>query len=202
MAFRTTQTLSDILKKYTIRYEQKPFPALSLDAKAPRQLQEDLAFTIRHVFYKISESAVCENIIYPVLKEAWKPFSQSLAIWSHPTIKLNEELTGIPDYVIGKQSELGIVVFDVPFVAVIEAKRDDFLNGWAQCVLEMYTIQQLNQDQNPVFGIVSNGDVWEIGELNGAVFTEFSTQFSIDQLDKLYSALTYVLETCKRIYNL
>ena len=126
MAFRTNQTLSDILKKYTIRYEQKPFPQLGSTMSAPARLQEEITFTIDHVFYKISESAVCENIIYPILKEAWKPFSESLAIWSHPTVSFNDELTGIPEYVIGKQSELGIVVFDVPFVAVIEAKRDDF----------------------------------------------------------------------------
>jgi hypothetical protein len=201
MAFRTNQTLSDVLKKYTIRYEQKLLPII-VTKPAPVRLQEEIAFTVDHVYYKISESAVCENLIYPVLKEVWKPFSNSLAIWSHPTISLNDELTGVPDYVIGKQSELGIVVFDSPFVAVVEAKRDDFYNGWAQCVLEMYTIQQLNRDSKTVFGIVSNGDVWQIGQLESNVFIEFSPSLYIEHLDELFSALTYVLETCKRIYNL
>ncbi|TAE30654.1 MAG: hypothetical protein EAZ91_10000 [Cytophagales bacterium] len=201
MAFRTNQTLSDILKKYTIRYEQKALPDYK-PVLAPDRLHEEIAFTVDRVYYKISESAVCENIIYPVLKEAWKPFSDSLAIWSHPTVSLNDELTGVPDYVIGKQSKLGIVVFDSPFVAVVEAKRDDFFNGWAQCVLEMYTIQQLNGDGKPVFGIVSNGDIWQIGKLDESVFVEYSSSFDIDRLNELFGALTYVLETCKRIYNL
>jgi hypothetical protein len=61
---------------------------------------------------------------------------------------------------------------------------------------------QLNQQANPVFGIVSNGDNWQIGQLENSVFTEYSNLFTLTKLDELFSALTHVLATCKRIYNL
>ena len=93
-------------------------------------------------------------------------------------------------------------MFDAPYVAVVEAKRDDFTGGWAQCALEMYTMQQLNQDTRFVFGIVSNGDTWEIGALGDKILYLYRERFDINDLDELFAALTHVLESCKRIYNL
>ncbi len=202
MAFRTYKTLGEVLKKYQITYKEDSFPVPPELTATPIRLREELEFTRREIPYDVSEAAICENIIYPILREAWKQFAGVLAIWSHQPIELNEELNGIPDYIIAKKSVLGKVVFDVPYVAVIEAKRDDFTMGWAQCALEMYTIQQLNNDLRPVFGIVSNGEIWEIGTLEANEFHQYRERFDINKLDELFSALTYVLETCKRIYNL
>lgn len=201
MASGTYQSLGDVLKTYRIQYVQAVFPVSDPLTPAPLRLKEDLAFTQQAVYYRNSEAAVCENLIYPILKEVWRPFTKSLAIWSHQPISLNDELKGVPDYIFSKQSELGKAVFETPYVAVVEAKRGNFDYAWPQCCLEMYTIQQLNQDSRPIVGIVSNGDVWEIAQLEGSVFAEFSAQFTLDRIDQLFSALTYVLETCKRIYN-
>lgn len=202
MGFRTYKTLGDVLKVYQIRYQEVGLPTDLLAINAPVELWEEITFNKEEISYDASEAAICENIIYPILRAVWKPFRKTFAIWSHKPIELNEELTGTPDYVIARKSELGKIVFDAPYVAVIEAKRDDFTLGWAQCALEMYTIQQLNKDQKPVFGIVSNGDFWEIGYLEEQVLTQYRQRFDSDQLDQLFSVLTYVLETCKRIYNL
>lgn len=202
MAFRTYQSLGEVQKAYTLRRDVVNFPAPFPMVKAPQSLHDDVAFTVQHVAYKVSEAAVCENLIYPILREVWKPYLTVFAIWSHQPISLTDELSGIPDYLFTKRSELGPIVFETPYIAVAEAKRDDFYGGWAQCVLEMYAMQQLNQDVRPVFGIVSNGDSWQVGQLEGSVFTEFTDLFTLRKLDELFSALTYVLETCKRIYNL
>lgn len=202
MAFRTFQTVGEVLTSYQLRYEQAVFRLPAKVVAVPQQLQEELTLTLREIDYRISEASICENLIYPVLREVWKQFTDTFAFRSHQPIRLNDELNGIPDYLFTRKSELGKVVVGMPYVAVVEAKRDDFTMGWAQCALEMYTIQQLNKDTRPVFGIVSNGDVWEIGQLEGSVFTEFSPQFTIDRLHELFNALTHLLETCKHIYNL
>lgn len=202
MAFRTYKTLGEVLKAFRLTYELASFPAKTGKVVAPAQLHIEVEFTLNEVPYSVSEAAICENLIYPVLREVWKPFSKVFSIWSHQPIELNAELTGIPDYIIARRSELGFIVFDAPYVAVVEAKRDDFTLGWAQCALEMYTIQQLNNDTRPVFGIVSNGETWEIAWLENAIVKQYRERFDINQLDDLFSALTYVLETCKRIYNL
>jgi hypothetical protein len=202
MAFRTYTNLGEVLTAYQIRYQQTVFPNLDSPTTAPRLLHDELAITQQDIDYRAAEASICENVISPILREVWKRYRSVFAFRSHQPIRLNDELNGIPDYLFTRKSELGKVVVGVPYVAVVEAKRDDFTMGWAQCALEMYTIQQLNQDTRPVYGIVSNGDNWQIAHLESSIFTEYTTQFTLDHLDELFGALTYVLESCKRIYNL
>ena len=202
MGLRTFSTLGDVLKAYQIRYQEANLPTDKPQVDAPQELHEELTFKKAEIAYNASEAAICEAIIFPILRAVWKPFRHTFAIWSYKPISLNEELNGIPDFIFARKSELGRVVFDTPYVAVVEAKKDDFTLGWAQCALEMYTIQQLNNDTKPVYGIVSNGDLWEIGYLEEKTLMVYRNRYDSNQLDELFSALTYVLETCKRIYNL
>lgn len=202
MAFRNYKTLGEVLKAYQVQRNVATFPADYTRLDAPAGLTEDIEFVLQNVAYKVSEAAVCENIIYPVLRQVWKPYINVFSIWSHQPLELNDDLNGIPDYLFTRRSALGPIVFEAPYVAVVEAKRDDFSAGWAQCLLEMRTMQQLNQSPNPVFGIVSNGDGWQIGQLENNAFIEYSNLFTLTNLNELFSALTWVLESCKRIYNL
>ena len=202
MAFKNCNTLGEVLTAYQIQNVRVAFPEPLPPIAPPDGLRQEIAFIQQTIFYRNSEAAVCENIIYPILKEVWRPFSDSLAIWSHQPLVWNELLNGVPDYMFAKKSPLGRAVFESPFVAVVEAKRDDFALGWVQCLQEMYAIQQLNQSPNPVFGIVSNGDNWQIGQLDGLTFLEYIDLFTLTNLDELFSALTWVLACCKRIYNL
>ena len=202
MGFRTYKTLGDVLKAYSIRYEEARLPTERNTWPAPSELHEEITFNRTEIAYDASEAAICENVIYPILRAVWKPYRQTFAIWSHKPIELNDELSGVPDYIFARKSVLGKVVFDTPYVAMVEAKKEDFTMGWAQCALEMYTIQQLNQDGNPVYDIVSNGDLWEIGVLSPHKLILYKDTLACDDLNGLFSALTYVLETCKHIYNL
>ncbi len=88
-----------------------------------------MTLTIREIDYRISEASICENLIHPVLREVWKQFMDTFAFRSHQPIRLNDELNGIPDYLFTRKSKLGKVVVGVPYVAVVEAKRDDGLGA-------------------------------------------------------------------------
>ncbi len=194
MAFTSFRSLSEVIKKYQIKYQEELFPAFEIH-KAPEVLREDISFTLQNVAYNISEPAICENLIYPILKAAWRPFAKDLAIWSHQPIIFTEELSGVPDYLISRRSELGKIVLDYPLLAVVEAKKDDFKAGWAQCGSEMYAIQQLNQTpEQRVFGIVSNGETWEFAQLSHNTLTMFTQRYDIQELDVLYSALETIYQ--------
>ena len=202
MAFRTYQNLGEFAKahnlKLTITTDRLPVVAMV----APEIFKEELTLTLQKLPFNISEAAICENLIYPILREVWKQFRDTFMVWSHQPISLNSELNGVPDYLFTRQSPLGSTILDSPYVAVVEAKRDDFTLGWAQCAIEMYTIQQLNQDTRPVFGIVSNGRLWEFADLTDTTITYYVEGLTIREVDEIFGALTHVLETCKRIYNL
>ena len=196
MAFTQFKTLGDVLKQYRIRYEEENFKILT-QVKVPKALVTDLAFTLKNIAYDVSEAAICENLIYPILKNVWIPYVDSFALWSHKPIEYDTDLAGIPDYLISKRSDLGKIVFEVPYIAVVEAKKDDFSGGWAQCGAEMYAMQRLNKGMDlTIYGIVSNGEIWEIAKLDGDLFTFFKNRYDINDLKKLYNALSSVMTLC------
>jgi hypothetical protein len=93
-------------------------------------------------------------------------------------------------------------VFEKPYFLLVEAKQDKFDEGWAQCLAEMVAAQRLNDEfQIIIFGIVSNGDRWQFGKLEGKIFTRNQTFYTIQELDKLFAAVNYVFQQCEAQLN-
>jgi hypothetical protein len=63
----------------------------------------------------------------------------------------------VADYLVAGQGK----IYQSPFLCVVEAKKDDFEQGLAQCLLEMYVCQQNNVQLFDVFRIVTNSTVWQ-----------------------------------------
>jgi len=51
-------------------------------------------------------------------------------------------LTGTPDYLISTKSELGKTVLGLPVLVVVEAKQNNFMEGWGQCVAELLAVHK------------------------------------------------------------
>ena len=201
MAFTKFKSLADVLRHYRISYLKQSFE-ITKSSQASDSLKEEIRFNMEEIAYDVSEAALCEFIINPVLRAAWKPYTDVLAFWVRQPIQYDDELTGIPDYMFSKRSELGKIIFETPYVAVVEAKKDDFTGGWAQCALEMYAIQKINADDNlPIFGIVTNGDIWEFGKLEGSLFVEYEDKYVLKDIDTIISALTSILEFYKQLFK-
>lgn len=80
-----------------------------------------------------------------------------------------------------------------PLLAVFEAKRQDFDEGWGQCLAAMLACQKINDDEHlAVYGIVSSGLVGEFGKLEAQCFTKEPLAHSIDNPQKLAGMLDYV----------
>lgn len=199
MAFTNQfKSLAAVLKHYQIHYDEADFQIIKT-ILLNDEVREDILFTLKEVAYDVSEAAICENLIYPLLKAAWKNYADIFSIWSHTALEYDDELTGIPDYLISKRSDLGKIIFDNPVLAVVEAKKDNFSAGWAQCALEMVAIQKINENPNfEIYGLVSNGEIWEIAKLQNQDFTFYNKRFVIEELDSLFNVLVSILELCKR----
>ena len=102
MAFTSYRSLAEVLKTFNIKYVELNFETTNI-IETPSVLQEDITFTLDQVAYDVSEAAICENLIYPILKSAWRRYSDILAIWSRPALMLDHDLSGIPNYVISKK---------------------------------------------------------------------------------------------------
>ena len=124
--------------------------------------------------------------------------SQQVPVVSHESLTYDENLSGFPEYILAKRSPLGKVVFDKPYLLLVEAKQDKFEEGWGQCLAEMIAAQRLNEDpQMTVFGIVSNGAIWQFGKLEADTYTRNITLYSIQELDKLFAAVNYIFRQCE-----
>ncbi|NEP19536.1 MAG: hypothetical protein F6J97_22030, partial [Leptolyngbya sp. SIO4C1] len=114
-------------------------------------------------------------------------------------LSADAKLSGFPEYTLARRSPLGKVVFDQPYLLLVEAKQDDFEAGWAQCLAEMVAAQKLNETAElTVFGIVSNGRVWQFGQLKEASFTENKQFYTIQDLEQLFAAVNYVFQQCEQ----
>jgi hypothetical protein len=200
-SFSTFKTLESTLIHFNIQENsQNLFPNIENNIIVPELLVEELEFNMTQMPYKVSEASICEMVIFPILRSVWKNFKEKLLLWSHKSIGKETENTGIPDYIIAKRSHLGRVM-DLPLLVMIEAKKDNFDEGWGQCVVQMHTAQILNNNDMPIYGIVSNGDDWQFAQLAGNVFTQHATNISVGELAKLYNILHHLLKVCQERLN-
>ncbi|MFM7405903.1 MAG: hypothetical protein ACKO3K_04345 [Cuspidothrix sp.] len=194
MAFSNYKTIGEVLKTFQITYTETEF-INEISYTISDYFREDLEFMMRYGVINNSEYAICENLIYPVLKEVWKIYHEHFILWSHQSLNYDEKLSGFPEYILAKCSPLGKVVFDKPYFILVEAKQDNFETGWAQCLAEMIAAQKLNGEyQIIIFGIVSNGAIWQFGKLENDKFIKNNTYYTIQELDKLFAAVNFVFQ--------
>jgi hypothetical protein len=196
MAFNQFKTLAEVLSQFDVVYSNEMFCEILPNAFPSNVFRDQITFSLQTEIYKTSEYARCESLIFPLLQEVWKPYQSTLRLWSHVSISAEEPLVGTPDYLIAQASPLGNIVLGKPILAAVEAKRENFDEGWAQCTAEMLAAQRLNQDFTAIFGIVTNGESWEFGKLIDNHLIRNTLPFSIADLDKLFGALSFVMEEC------
>lgn len=191
MAFTSFTCVDDLVKKYKLTFVQGPVsPA---DPTAPPlgdYFREELAFNLRMLPIGRSEIGAGEVLLFPILREVWKPYSDDLALFTHEGLTFDTDLTGTPDYFVCKVSEYGQTIPDVPILLIAEAKLDDFEKAWGQCSAAMLAAQRTNQMPDmPVYGVATNGRAWEFGVLVGRVLTVDPNGNSISNLDSLTQRL-------------
>ncbi|MEH1922951.1 hypothetical protein [Nostoc sp.] len=197
MAFSNYKNISTVIKKFQIKYVQSNF-MLEVSFPVEQSFKDELDLLFTDGVIDNSEDAICENFIYPVLKEVWKTYRSKLTLWSHETLAYDEDLSGVPDYTVTQRNPLGTIVFDKPYFLIVEAKQDKFEEGWGQCLAEMIAVQRINDDfATEVFGIVSNGKIWQFGKLSADVFTRNKNLYVIQDLDKLFAAVNYIFQQCE-----
>ena len=134
-----------------------------------------------------------ELLIDAICDEALLNHSQ-LKMWKAAPIQ-SEDLTGIADYVAAPKRRY----LDNPLLCVVEAKKDDFEQGLAQCLVEMKACQQSNEQvasRIDIYGIVTNGDAWRFYKLSveGQVYE--SRLYVIGEIEDVLGYLNYVFTQC------
>ncbi len=197
MPFSNYKNLGTAVKTWQVTYQEADF-LQEIPLAIPDYVREDIGILLRDGTFNNSEDAICESLIFPILKEVWKVYRRQLLLWSHQNLYYDAELSGIADYLVTARSPLGKVVCEQPYVAVAEAKKEgDFETAWAQCLAEMVAAQRLNSaPELTIFGIVSNGSIWQFGQLQERAFTRHERPYLIHDLEPLFAAVNFIFQHC------
>nr|VFJ89477.1 MAG: hypothetical protein BECKH772A_GA0070896_1001516 [Candidatus Kentron sp. H]VFJ91014.1 MAG: hypothetical protein BECKH772B_GA0070898_1001316 [Candidatus Kentron sp. H]VFJ97328.1 MAG: hypothetical protein BECKH772C_GA0070978_1001216 [Candidatus Kentron sp. H] len=188
MPFSDYKTLAQVQTDYRIKYREQGFIA-------PRPWEPSSGFLSEFAFNRenmdmfSSEAARCQMVIFPIVREVYKHYCRTTSLWVRKPIAFDDKLNGTPDYIVSRRSELGKTVLEHPLLIVAEAKRNDFEQGWAQCLSELIAARNLNLSERAVYGIVTDGKLWEFGRLEGDVFTKNTDSPTLTPLPGLFGAL-------------
>jgi hypothetical protein len=139
----------------------------------------------------INEFAICETIIRPILGIVAENYN--LKVWSHMPYNIDEKkgLIGEPDYLIAPKTKYGAMA--KPSLCVIEAKKDDFNQGWAQALSEMVASSLL--DAHICYGIVTTGAIWQFGKLDQGIFVIDPRYISATtELQLVFNAINWIFQ--------
>jgi hypothetical protein len=108
----------------------KPWP-LSVAAIAPSEFFQENLRQISEVFDLQSGEESKKLLIDAICQELLRQFKH-LKIWKAVPLS-DEHTTGYADYLLAKRR----AYLEAPFLCIVEAKKDDFEQGLAQCLPEM-----------------------------------------------------------------
>ena len=146
--------------------------------------------------FDLENSELAKMVLIDGLFGEIVPNHPNLKVWKAAPLE-TDELIGAADYLITPKR----AYVATPLLCVAEAKKDDFVQGRAQCLAEMVACQWNNRQENlaiDIFGIVSNGQVWQFYKLEPSAKIYETSQYGIEDLDGVLGALDYVCAECAK----
>ncbi len=167
--------------------ETKPLKPSAFFQERLKRLEQTFNLQGYEESKKLLIDAICEEAMIT---------SDRLRIWKGPQLE-SDVLAGYVDYLVAERKGY----LDTPLLCIIEAKKDDFEQGLAQCLVEMQACQWQNRQverQIDVLGIVTNGEGWQFYRLttNGDVYG--TPLYSVGDMQLLLGRLRYVFEQCEQ----
>ncbi len=199
MAFSDYKTYEAVQAKYPqiVVNNQEFIPQKLGLTRVKPSLKEEIDINL--LTYRSNEFYAAENLVSPVLRAVWRKYMTEINMWTHQAIKYDTDLSGVPDFMFTNLDKKQYEIMSYPIITSVEAKAENFVEGWSQCIVQMLACQKINNKPNIViFGIVTTGKQWEFGKLEGNIVTKNTTGCGIDNLAKLMTILDYLLSEAKK----
>ena len=145
--------------------------------------------------FDLESLEVSKTLLIDAICEEGLEGLERLKVWKGAYLE-GERACGNADYLIAERQGY----LEAPFVCVVEAKKDDFEQGTAQCLVEMPACQWVNQQlgrEMTIYGIVTNGEGWKFYQLaDGAV--SVSLLHGIGEMSILLGLLRAFFRLCQQ----
>jgi hypothetical protein len=140
---------------YSRQVIEYQFPEVSpIDVQYFSGLEEQLKGHIQYINLT-SEAARRESLISPVLFKVALYIKMRVEI-EYP-VNVNNQLKGRIDYYMHRKNNL----------LIVEAKKGDLQRGFTQLAVELIAMDKwADEDDKPIYGVISMGNVWQFGILN------------------------------------
>ena len=141
-----------------------------------------------------TEKARSELIVAEVLVELREQFNRRISLFSGIdfSVDAGDGLVGVCDFLVSLSPVQYLL--QAPIIALVEAKRDDFLSGLGQCTAEMLAAQRFNakkgNDIPTVYGVSTTGLTWKFLKLTEKRLDIDVTSYAIRECDKILGILT------------
>lgn len=172
------------LQRWTL--EAEPVP---LSDYFQQRLQRLQRFDLES--YEVSKTLLIDAIC----EEGLEGFDR-LKVWKGAYLE-GETVCGNVDYLIAERR----AYLEAPFACVIEAKKDDFEQGTAQCLVEMQACQWVNRqlgNELEIYGIVTNGEGWKFYRLTSGGEVYESLLHGIGEMSILLGLLRTFFGLCEQ----
>ncbi len=194
MALSNYTSLAQVQQRFRITYSEASY-IRDNEAAVPAPFLVEIRFNTDHLDVYSSEAARCEALIFPILREVYKDYVEHCELWIQKPLSYDADLNGIPDYMLATRSALGRTVLGEPVLLIVEAKRNDFEQGWGQCLAAMVAAQKLNGElSTEVHGMVTDGLLWQCGKLTANQFIKNASVYTLSDLPALFGALHCVVQ--------
>ncbi len=145
-----------------------------------------------------TEKASSELIVTDVLVELREQFEDKISFFSGTDFNVDVEkgLTGVCDFLIS----LSPVQYylEAPVIMLIEAKRENPVSGFGQCIAEMLAAQHFNaqkgNDIPVIYGASTTGTEWQFLKLEGQHLYIDKEPYVIGQCDKILGILSCMVQ--------
>lgn len=167
-----------------------PWQQVITPQSASSFFQERMVRLQRHFDLKTCEDSK-KLLIDAVCEEALEGFDK-LKVWKGANLEA-ETTSGVADYLIAANKGY----LETPYLCIVEAKKDDFEQGLAQCLVEMQACQWENQQVNQiidVFGIVSNGEAWAFYKLTTVGEAYETPLYALSDVEMVLGWLAHLFE--------
>ncbi|NOT59694.1 MAG: hypothetical protein HOP19_05650 [Acidobacteria bacterium] len=145
-----------------------------------------------------TEKSRSEWIIAPILAELRDQLHDQVSIFSGKKFDVDASrgLDGFCDYLISQGTEQYYIA--APVIAIVEAKNEDIVQGFGQCIATMVGARVFNereQTQVPaIYGAVTTGNNWKFLKLEGEVATIDVDEYYLKEIEFLLGIFIHITQ--------
>ena len=192
-------SLKEVRKRFELSEERKALFSSTTDQKPSDWLLQTLKYNEDAAL--ISEKERSELLVSPVLTELRQRNNKIFSVYSGANLDADasQGLNGECDFILTKSPQL--ISVESPIFCLVEAKKDDIINAFGQCVAQMLGARIYNQNDGKsietIYGCVTTGIEWQLLKLENNTITIDMELYSIQNLPKLLGALQAVIDVYK-----